>query len=73
MTNFEFRLHPVGPEVHVGLLFWGIERSSEALRLSRDIANDLSAQEANAMIAAGLNAPPAPSSRSSTTSLRAAR
>lgn len=59
VTNFEFGLHPVGPQVHVGLLFWGIEHSAEALRLCRDTANNLPA-EANALIGAGLSAPPAP-------------
>ncbi len=35
VTNFEYRLQPVGPEVQMGLLFWGLELSVEALRLCR--------------------------------------
>ncbi|MGQ0719851.1 MAG: FAD-binding oxidoreductase [Pseudonocardiales bacterium] len=58
VTEFEFRLHPVGPVVHVGLLFWGLEQGAEMLKLSRDVFAMLPA-EANAMIVSG-NAPPAP-------------
>ena len=32
VTEFEFRLHPIGPMVHFGLLFWELERGAEALR-----------------------------------------
>ncbi|MBB4932246.1 FAD/FMN-containing dehydrogenase [Lipingzhangella halophila] len=59
VTRFEYRLHPVGPQVHVGLFFWPLERSREALRLSRDVAEALP-RNANAIIGAGLSAPPAP-------------
>src|SRR5438445_20553 len=41
VTNFEYRLQPVGPEVNVGLLFWDLDHSVEALRLSRDVVADL--------------------------------
>jgi len=59
VTNFEYRLQPVGPEVHVGLFFWSLDRSVEALRLCREMAADLP-RDAAIMIAAGLSAPPAP-------------
>ncbi|RNL84981.1 FAD-binding oxidoreductase [Halostreptopolyspora alba] len=59
VTRFEYRLHPVGPQVHVGLFFWPLERSREALRLSRDVADALP-RDANAIIGGGLSAPPAP-------------
>ena len=58
VTEFEFRLHPVGPLVHLGLMFWELERTSAALRVARDTMNGL-APDAGGMIVA-LNAPPAP-------------
>lgn len=36
VTEFEFRLHPVGPMVHLGLLFVEQERAAHALRAARD-------------------------------------
>jgi FAD/FMN-containing dehydrogenase len=36
VTEFEFRLNPVGPIVMAGPVFWPIERSSEVLRFYRD-------------------------------------
>jgi FAD/FMN-containing dehydrogenase len=57
-TEFEFRLHPVGPMVHFSLLFWELERAGAALRLARDVVDDLP-REAGALIVV-LNAPPAP-------------
>jgi FAD/FMN-containing dehydrogenase len=59
VTAFEFQLHPVGPEVHLGFLFWELDQSVEALRLCRDVAESLP-RNAGALIGAGLNAPPAP-------------
>ena len=59
VTNFEFRLKPVGPEVHLALFFWDLDRSVEALRLCRDVVMDLP-RNVGSMIAGGLNAPPAP-------------
>ena len=58
VTEFEFRLHPVGPLVHLGLMFWELERTSAALRVARDTMNGLP-PDAGGMIVA-LNAPPAP-------------
>ncbi len=58
VTEFEFRLHPVGPMVHVSLFFWGLDQGTEALRLGRNVFATLPA-DANAMIISG-NAPPAP-------------
>jgi FAD/FMN-containing dehydrogenase len=37
VTAFEYRLHPVGPEVHFGLLFWEVERGVEGLRACRSL------------------------------------
>jgi FAD/FMN-containing dehydrogenase len=36
VTEFEFRLNPVGPIVMAGPVFWPIERSPEVLRFYRD-------------------------------------
>ncbi|MGH3871126.1 MAG: FAD-binding oxidoreductase [Pseudonocardiaceae bacterium] len=59
VTTFEFQLHPIGPEVHLGLFFWGMEDGEQVLRLARDVVPTLPA-DTGAQIAIGLNAPPAP-------------
>ena len=59
VTEFEFRLHDVGPIVSLGLFFWPPEQRVEALRLMRDVVATLP-RSMNAMPAAALNAPPAP-------------
>jgi FAD binding domain/Berberine and berberine like len=59
VTTFEFQLRPVGPEVHLGLFFWGMDDGEQVLRLARDIVPALP-DDAGAQIAIGLNAPPAP-------------
>jgi FAD/FMN-containing dehydrogenase len=59
VTEFEFRLHEVGPMVQFGLFFWGLDQGSDALRLMRDVIADLP-RSLNAVPAAALNAPPAP-------------
>ena len=58
VTAFEFRLHPVGPTVHLGLFFWGVDRGREALRFSRDVVATLPADMG--VLIAGMSAPPAP-------------
>ncbi|MFE0025858.1 FAD-binding oxidoreductase [Amycolatopsis sp. NPDC059021] len=58
VTEFEFRAHPVGPLVRVGLFFWGAADGIPALRLARRIISGLG-EDSGALIA-GLNAPPAP-------------
>lgn len=58
VTEFEFQLHEVGPMVHYGLLFWGLDESPAALRTARDLLPTLS-PDVNIVIA-GINAPPAP-------------
>ncbi|SDL75487.1 FAD/FMN-containing dehydrogenase [Geodermatophilus siccatus] len=58
VTAFEFRLHPVGPMVQFGFLFWGLDQGPAALREARDVIDDLP-RDVNIMIV-GLNAPPAP-------------
>jgi hypothetical protein len=56
VTQFEFRLHEVGPMIQFGILFWELERGSDALRLIRDLELTPSFGE----IIGALNAPPAP-------------
>jgi FAD/FMN-containing dehydrogenase len=58
VTEFEFRLHPVGPMVDFGLLFWPIAQAREVLRLARGLFASMST-ETN-IIVAGFNAPPEP-------------
>ena len=36
VTEFEFRLHPVGPTVFAGPIFWPMEQAPELLRFYRD-------------------------------------
>jgi FAD/FMN-containing dehydrogenase len=59
VTAFEFRLHPVGPEVQFALLFWEIERSAEALEACRLAASSLPA-DCGILIGGALSAPAAP-------------
>ncbi|MEV4267581.1 FAD-binding oxidoreductase [Kribbella sp. NPDC049584] len=58
VTEFEFRLHQVGPIVQYGIAFWGQEQGAELLRAARDVIPALP-REVNVVIAC-LNAPPAP-------------
>jgi len=59
VTEFEFRLHEVGPVVRLGLMFWEHQRGVEALRVIRDVVADLPAS-CNVVVAVALTAPPAP-------------
>lgn len=58
VTELELALHPVGPIISFGMLFWELERGAEALALIERLVADLPS-ELN-VVAAGLNAPPAP-------------
>ena len=58
VTEFEFRLLEAGPLAHLGLLFWGLDRGGEVLRLARDVIADLPL-DLNLLIS-GMNAPPEP-------------
>ena len=71
VTEFEFRLHEVGPMIDFGLLFWGEEQAGDALRLLREVVPELP-RSLNVMITV-MTAPPAPFIPSSTTSGRESR
>ena len=58
VTEFEFALHPVGPMIQVGLMFWGLDQGKDFLRNARGILSALPS-EVN-VIFGGVNAPPAP-------------
>jgi hypothetical protein len=58
ITAFEFKLHPVGPLVQFGLLFWSLEHTAEVLRMAEDLISTLP-PDVNIIIA-GINAPPEP-------------
>jgi FAD/FMN-containing dehydrogenase len=59
VTSFTFRLHPVGPEVHLGLLFWELKRGAQALAMIRDRIPAMP-ERTGVIVAAGLAAPPVP-------------
>lgn len=59
VTSFEFALHPVGPMIHLGLFFFGLDDGARALRFARDYVKQTPAGT-TAFLAIGLSAPPAP-------------
>ncbi|GGT53528.1 FAD-binding oxidoreductase [Streptomyces purpureus] len=58
VTEFEFRLHPLGPTVLAGLTMFPIERAAEVLRGWRDRADAAPDELATAVVV--LTAPPEP-------------
>ena len=58
VTEFEFRLHEVGPIIQLGLPFWGLEQGRDLLRVARDVIATLP-PDINVVIA-GMNAPHSP-------------
>lgn len=58
VTEFEFRLHPVGPIVHLGLLFVEQDRAAHAIRTARDAFRSVPAGISPGI--ACISAPPAP-------------
>jgi FAD/FMN-containing dehydrogenase len=58
VTEFEFRLHEVGPIVQLSLSFWDLDQGPQALRAIRDQVKDIPSDIA--VFLAALNAPPAP-------------
>ena len=58
VTEFEFALHPVGPIIQVGLMFWDASSGREFFRMAREICGALP-PGVNVVIGA-ITAPPAP-------------
>jgi FAD/FMN-containing dehydrogenase len=58
VTEFEYRLHEVGPMIQFAFLFWEVERGADALRVVREAVAALP-RSCN-VIFGGLSAPPAP-------------
>src|SRR5579875_1192885 len=58
VTEFEFRLHPVGPIAQLGLFFWDLADGAAALALSQEVTAALPPRMGSLIV--GLNAPPAP-------------
>jgi FAD/FMN-containing dehydrogenase len=58
VTEFEFRLHPVGPLVHLGLMFVEQDRAAHAIRTARDACRTLPDRISPGI--ACISAPPAP-------------
>jgi len=58
VTSFEFQLHEVGPLVHIGFFFFGLDQARDVYRFARDFAPTL--PDDSGMLVVGLNAPPAP-------------
>ncbi|NKY86112.1 FAD-binding oxidoreductase [Nocardia veterana] len=59
VTEFEFRVHPVGPMVQFTMMFWPMDQGPDALRLGREFVPTLP-ERAGLLFAVGLSAPPAP-------------
>jgi FAD/FMN-containing dehydrogenase len=58
VTEFEFRLHHVGPVVQMSLSFWDLDHGPQAFREIRDQAGSI--PDDIAIFLAAMNAPPAP-------------
>ena len=58
VTEFEFRLHEVGPIINFGMLFWTADQGRQVLELARDLFRTLPL-DIN-IVVSGLSAPPAP-------------
>jgi FAD/FMN-containing dehydrogenase len=59
VTEFEFRLHRLGPDVQFGLLFWDIERGVDGLAACREALSTLPA-DFGVVIGGAVSAPEAP-------------
>jgi FAD/FMN-containing dehydrogenase len=58
VTEFEFRLHPLGPIVFAGLTLWPIERAGDVMRAWRDYMDQAPDEVSTACVI--LTAPPEP-------------
>ena len=59
VTEFEFRLHEVGPMVQLGLFFWSIDRAATRCGRARRRRSRAARGDPGALIVVALNAPPA--------------
>jgi FAD/FMN-containing dehydrogenase len=58
VTSLDLALHEVGPQIEVGLLFYGLDQAADALRVAREVIPDLPPGVSFEVVA--LSAPPAP-------------
>ena len=58
VTEFEVRLHPVGPLAQLGVFFWNADDGAAALALAQQVTADLPPRMGSLIF--GGNAPPAP-------------
>lgn len=58
VTEFEYRLHEVGPIVQFGMLFYDLAQGPDVMRLVRELMPTLSTDLT--VVVSGVNAPPAP-------------
>ena len=58
VTSFEFRLHPIGPLVHLGAFFYAPEQGRDVFRFAREYVRAL--PDECGVFLAGLTAPPEP-------------
>ena len=58
VTRFDFRLHPVGPEIRMAMVFFGLDEGEAALRLAREVIADPPASVSLQIVA--VNARPVP-------------
>ncbi|MDZ5622241.1 FAD-binding oxidoreductase [Nocardioides sp. HM23] len=58
VTEFEFRLHDVGPLVQFAMVYWPLDQGAAVLRLAREVFTDLPVD--HNIVFGAVNAPPAP-------------
>ena len=58
VTSFEFKLHRVGPLIHLGAFFYAPEQAGDMLRFAREYVRTL--PDECGVFLAGLSAPPEP-------------
>jgi len=58
VTEFEFALHEVGPQIELGMLFYGMDQAADALRVAREVIPDLPPDVSFEVVA--MSAPPEP-------------
>jgi len=59
VTEFEYRLHPIGPEVQMALMFWELDRGAAGLRACRELVSTLP-PDYGVLIGNALSAPEGP-------------